>query len=94
MTFGFKCWWIYENFASGARYDFKDGGNHPEYEDFGNYHYGLYIKAMGINVTFAQAATGAWQIKQKTSDWGFIGAWFDDPRDNRRIKEGQNYPLN
>ncbi|BCS89554.1 polymorphic toxin type 44 domain-containing protein [Pseudodesulfovibrio sediminis] len=92
LTFGFKCKWIYDNFAAGMRYDYKKDG-HPEYEDFGNYHYGLYTRAMGINVTLAQAAAGAWQIKRGTSDWSFVDTWFDDPRDNRRIREGQQYPL-
>ncbi|WP_319542681.1 polymorphic toxin type 44 domain-containing protein [uncultured Pseudodesulfovibrio sp.] len=96
IAFLLKCWWIYDKFQSGADYDFKKGGTHPEYEDFGNYHYGLYTKAMGINVTLAQAAAGAWQLKQGTSEWTnpeFIKNWFDDPRDNRRIREGQQYPL-
>lgn len=94
LTFLLKCEWIYYNFKSGAKYDFKKG-NHPEYEDFGNYHYGLYTKAMGIDVTFAQAAAGYWQYKQNTHKWTseYIETWLDDPWDNKRIREGQQYPF-
>ena len=94
LVFLFKCAWIFKNFKSGARYDFKQYG--PEYEDFGNYHYGLYTKAMGIRATFAQVAAGAYQIKQGTSDLtdrDFIKSYGDDPRDNKMIKKGQQYPL-
>lgn len=95
LTFLYKCSWIYENFRSGQDYDYKKKG-HPEYEDFGNYHYGLYTRAMGINVSFAQAAAGAWQLWQGTSEWWnpkWIAKYFDDPRDNQKIRKGQAYPF-
>ncbi|MGE4554292.1 MAG: polymorphic toxin type 44 domain-containing protein [Desulfovibrionaceae bacterium] len=89
---GFKCSWIYDNFKAGARYDFKRDG-HPEYEDFGNYHYGLYTHAMGINATFAQIAAGAAQVKAGTYRLRDLPTFLDDRRDNEKIREGQRFPL-
>ncbi|MGE4553679.1 MAG: polymorphic toxin type 44 domain-containing protein [Desulfovibrionaceae bacterium] len=92
VTLLYKCGWILDNFRSGARYDFKRGG-HPEYEDFGNYHYGLYTHAMGIEMTLAQVAAGYWQLKNRTSSPEFKDTYYDDPRDNLRIRQGQRYPV-
>ncbi|RWU04109.1 MULTISPECIES: polymorphic toxin type 44 domain-containing protein [unclassified Pseudodesulfovibrio] len=92
LTFLYKCSWIYDNFRSEQNYDYKKEG-HPEYEDFGNYHYGLYTQTMGINVTFARAAAGAWQLKKDTHEWRWYRTWFDDPRDNQMIRKGQDYPF-
>lgn len=93
----YKCEWIIKKFQSGADYDYKAvNEKHPEYTDFGNYHYGLYTNAMGIDATFAQVGAGYYQLKKKTSEWWnpkWIINYFDDPRDNRRIREGQQYPL-
>lgn len=94
LIFWSKCQWVYEKFKSGADYDYKTKG--PEYEAFGNYHYGVYTKAMGLNATFTQAAAGAWQLKQGTSEWwntAYIRNWFDDPIDNRNIRKGQSFPF-
>lgn len=92
LTFLYKCSWIYENFRSGQDYDYKKKG-HPEYEDFGNYHYGLYTRAMGIDVTFAQAAAGYWQWKKDTHKWRWYRTYLDDPHDNKLIRKGQAYPF-
>ncbi|WP_285907427.1 polymorphic toxin type 44 domain-containing protein [Pseudodesulfovibrio pelocollis] len=93
LVFWSKCQWIFDNFKSGARYDYKTKG--AEYEAFGNYHYGVYTSAMGINATFAQVAAGAWQIWQRTSEWSreFADSWFDDPADNEAIRKGQKFPF-
>ncbi len=94
LVFWFKCQWVYDNFRSHAQYDYKTLGS--EYEAFGNYHYGIYTNVMGINATLAQAAAGAWQLKQGTSEWRnpeFIKNWFDDPADSRAIRKGQRYPI-
>lgn len=87
-SFQLKCAWVVINFFPGARYDFKRNG-HTEYEDFGNYHYGLYTKALGLNATFSQAAAGFAQICTGTSQRRYWETWFDDPRDNEMIKKGQ-----
>lgn len=92
LTFLYKCLWIYEKFNTGKKYDFKKN-NHPEYEDFGNYHYGLYTKAMGINVDMAQAGAGAAQLAAGTYKIRWYRTWFDDPHDNQMIRRGQGYPF-
>lgn len=83
---------MFFNFKPGAKYDYKKDG-HPEYEDFGNYHYGLYTEALGLNASFTQAAAGFYQWKEDTSSWEFWETWFDDPRDNAMIRKGQGFPL-
>ncbi|MGE4191985.1 MAG: polymorphic toxin type 44 domain-containing protein [Pseudodesulfovibrio sp.] len=64
IDFPYKCLWIYRNFKNGGRYDFKQRGK--EYEDFGNYHYGLYTRAMGVSINIAQAGAGAAQLAAGT----------------------------
>lgn len=90
-SFLLKCAWVFFNFKDGEKYDYKKD-NHPEYEDFGNYHYGLYTKALGLNASFTQAMAGFAQAFSQTSSWGFLRTWFDDPRDTKMIKRGQKYP--
>jgi hypothetical protein len=93
ITYWFKCKWVYDKFKSGADYDYKTRG--AEYEAFGNYHYGVYTNAMGINVTLAQAAAGVWQVLKWNSELSLEYArhWFDDSADNRNIKKGQEFPV-
>ncbi|SKA94409.1 toxin 44 [Paucidesulfovibrio gracilis DSM 16080] len=91
-SFSLKCAWVVFKFSPGADYDFKKDG-HPEYEDFGNYHYGLYTEALGLNATFTQAAAGFVQLCTRTSSWDFEETWFDDPRDNAMVRKGQGSPL-
>jgi len=91
LTFLNKCLWIYRNFKNGARYDFKQRGK--EYEDFGNYHYGLYTQAMGISINIAQAAAGAAQLAAGTYKIKWYRTWFDDPRDNEMIRKGHQSPF-
>jgi hypothetical protein len=86
-----KCFWIYKNFKSAAKYDYKSRHYQDTrglYEAFGNYNYGLMIKEMGVNITFAEAAAGAYQIKQGTSNISYWDTYFDDPKDNRNIRKG------
>jgi len=85
MAYKFKH--IYDNFNTGERYDYKQLGK--QYEPFGNYHYGLYTKSMGINESFARVAAGSAQIKSGTSEWKFWDSNFDDPNDQENIKRGQ-----
>lgn len=91
VVFAHKCIYIYKNFKSGSRYDYKKLGK--QYEAFGNYHYGLYTNAMGIDISFAQAAAGAYQIYSNTSKEEFRSTWYDDPDDNDAIRKGQRYPI-
>jgi len=84
----YKCSYIYDNFKAGARYDYKKNGT--QYEPFGNYHYGLYTKAMGINEPFARVAAGVYQIRRGTSRWEYWDSNFDDPRDQEAIRKGQD----
>ncbi|MGE4506347.1 MAG: polymorphic toxin type 44 domain-containing protein [Desulfovibrionaceae bacterium] len=97
FAFGLKCGWLYENFKPGARYDFKKhdetGHYHPEYEAFGNYHYGLYSSAMGMDLTVIEAGAGFAQFLAGTwvkENWR---TWFDDPDDNKMVRKGYSYPI-
>lgn len=73
-----------------------------EYEDYGNWHYGVVGRACGFTQTQLEKEAGAAQIKQRTSkkEWGDPGfgvpgvrisgrnTYGDDPRDNQMIRKG------
>ena len=74
-----------------------------QYENFGNFHYGVVGRAFGFSETVllreagrAQQAAGTslsewgspgWRI----NPWGGSGAYGDDPADQKMIKEGIRY---
>lgn len=87
LGFYLKCSWVYEHFRNQAEYDYKQLGE--QYAAFGNYHYGLYTKMLGINETFAQVAAGYAQYKAGTWELSFWRTWLDDPEDNHAIRKGQ-----
>jgi hypothetical protein len=91
MARNLKIEWVKKMFSSGAPYDYKKLGN--QYESFGNYHYGLYVKALGIGDTLARMSAGYYQIRSGTSSIDFLGSWFDDPEDQKNIIRGQQFPL-
>lgn len=94
MIFALKSRWIKDNFETGARYDYKTTKG-SQYEAFGNYHFGIYVKAMGINDIVAQVGAGGYQVYSGTSKWDkeWAKSWFDDPKDNEAIRKGQQYQV-
>lgn len=92
LAFYLKCMWVYKHFDYRQKYDYKYTKG-EEYQAFGNYHYALYTKAMGLDATFVQAAAGYAQLKAGNWEIEFYNTWFDDPADNAVIRKGQSYPM-
>ena len=86
------CFEFYDAVKSGGKWDFKR--NDPKYEDFGNYHFGVMVRANGWYGEFAKNMAGAYQIYSDTSKpgWGYPGVspYGDDPRDQVNIDLGIN----
>lgn len=77
--------------GNGGRWDFKQFGS--QFEDFGNYNYGVTGRAAGFGDGILKRAAGWAQGEAGTRDlsWGspFGGPPYgDDPRDQRWIDEG------
>ena len=83
--------YIVKSFWSGGKYDYKRLGR--QYEPFGNFHYGLYCSALGVNDVGARAIAGDVQIATGTASIKFIDSWFDDPADQKNIRRGQELPI-
>lgn len=87
--------WFYNQVKGGAEWDFKQQG--AQYENFGNFHYGVVAAAMGIPEDVALRAAGYAQEQAGTSkdEWGnpidIGGSYGDDPNDQQQIKEGYEY---
>ncbi len=84
-------WAFYNAVKTGGDWDYKQLG--PEYEDFGNYNYGVVGSAAGFSEGELERAAGAYQIYQGRSqdDWGWPwgnSPYGDDPKDQRWINEG------
>jgi hypothetical protein len=91
---------LLEAFKTGGKWDFKWRYG-KEYEDFGNWHYGLVTSALRLRDVVALTAAGAYQMKSGTSPHGkelsnlemlrilltdpFYG---DDPKDQAQIQNG------
>ena len=92
--------WFRDQVTTGGPWDYKKGNS--AYEDFGNFHYGVVGRAMGISRTRLLSEAGARQLKDGTSKngWGtpnniggFGGTppYGDDPKDQMMIKRGMNW---
>ncbi|MEJ2610932.1 MAG: polymorphic toxin type 44 domain-containing protein [Candidatus Thiodiazotropha sp.] len=88
--------WFKGQVENKGPWDFKQQG--AQYQDFGNYHYGLMAAAMGIPENIALRAAGSAQILAGTNDstWGNPlypngGPYGDDPQDQAQIKAGYDY---
>ncbi|MCC7531372.1 MAG: hypothetical protein IT342_22910 [Candidatus Melainabacteria bacterium] len=100
-------YWFYEKVKTGGDWDFKsprrgDNVGNPQYEDYGNWHYGYIGTAAGINSETLQEQAGVEQQNAATSrpeygnpSWGGgwsgigeSGTYGDDPRDNAFVKRG------
>ena len=69
---------------------YKYKGKIFELQDFGNYNFGVYSKAIGYSLNFVKNGAGIYQIWSGTSSWRYITSRFDDPRDARFISAGYN----
>ncbi|GEM_PF-937994 len=86
--------WFYNKVKPGADWDYKVNG--MQYEDFGNFNYGVTAAASGIPLEVALKEAGRVQTVRK-KEWGepgdYIskagtGSYGDDPRDQLKIREG------
>jgi hypothetical protein len=87
--------WFYEMVKSGGPWDYKQGGAHPELEDFGNFNFGAVGRAFGIPEAILERGAGYYQEhSSRTShpDWGSAtsgtGSYGDDPVDQFWIDQG------
>jgi len=84
--------WFYGKVKNGAEWDYKQQGR--QYENFGNWHFGVIGTAMGIPADTLRRLAGAAQIAAGTSDrdqWGHpLGQapYGDDPADQDAIDKG------
>ena len=88
--------WFYNQVKNGAPWDYKQQG--AQYQDFGNYNFGMTAAAMGIPENIALRGAGYAQQQAETSDpsWGDPADWNggpygDDPADQAQIKAGYDY---
>jgi hypothetical protein len=88
--------WFRDQVKNKGPWDFKQQG--AQYQDYGNYHYGVMAAAMGIPETVALRAAGYAQTEAGTNDstWGGPtdlngGPYGDDPQDQAQIKAGYGY---
>lgn len=79
--------WV-NNVRPGGKWDYKQGGKHPEMEHVGNFNYGATGRALGIPSSILKGAGGVVQIGVGTSDWNFYDSYFDDPIDQEYIQQG------
>lgn len=86
--------WFYMKVRNRGPWDYKQ--NHPEFENFGNFHYGAVGYAAGIPAKILLMGAGFAQERAKTNrkEWGH---WYqkppygDDPRDRYWIRQGIDY---
>ena len=92
--------WFKNQVGDSCPWDYKKVN--PAFEDFGNFHYGVVGRAMGISRTRLLDEAGVAQIKGKTSKpgWGTPNNVFgksgtppygDDPKDQMMIKRGMDW---
>ena len=82
---------FYNAVKSGGKWDYKTQGK--QYEDFGNYNFGMTGRATGFSEDTLKRGAGAYQIYSGTSNpqWGWPwgnSPYGDDPNDQRWIGEG------
>jgi RHS repeat-associated protein len=87
--------WFATQVRTGGPWDYKEGTQHPELRDLGNFNYGAAGRAAGFSEDTLLQAAGAYQMWSGTSDPSFgnplIGAWNgDSPRDQFWITAGSS----
>jgi hypothetical protein len=85
---------FYDSVKNKGQWDFKQQGR--QYQQFGNWHYGVVAKAAGIPDEVALRAAGAAQKAAGTSkpEWGEPtgdAPYGDDPDDQELIKQGMRF---
>ena len=85
-------WEFKEAFKNKGEFDFKKDG-HPEYENYGNYFYGIACAARGLDLETAQRAAGyaqgeAGTSKKEYDNWYGGRPYGDDPKDQQWIQRG------
>ena len=86
--------WFYSQVRNRGPWDFKQRG--PQYENFGNFHYGAVGTAAGISREILLRAAGAAQSRAGTSNiefgyWWSAAPYGDDPKDQHWIIKGIDY---
>ncbi|MCD9032614.1 hypothetical protein LDO32_12845 [Luteimonas sp. Y-2-2-4F] len=89
--------WFYDQIKAGGEWDYKTAG--AQYEDFGNFHFGLAAAAMGIPENIALRGAGYYQenvTENSQDDWGSWhdlngGPYGDDPNDQANIRAGYDF---
>lgn len=81
--------WFKGRVESGGEWDYKQNGG--EYEDIGNFNYGVTGSALGFSETTLKAGAGVYQVYSGTSDISFYDSWGDDPVDQEYIQQGIDY---
>jgi hypothetical protein len=89
-----KLKWFYDHVHNKGPWDYKQRGS--QYEDFGNYHYGVIGAALGIPTPVLRRAAGLAQRRSDPTDHGFgspkdvcgDSSFGDDPRDQEMISAG------
>jgi hypothetical protein len=95
--------WFWAKVQGGGDWDYKKysekdieipgrKGEIPEFEPFGNYHFGIAGKALGLPEGFLLRGAGAYQMKQGTpGEGGWEAPYGDDKFDQEMIKKGFDY---
>jgi hypothetical protein len=86
--------WFNDKVNYGGPWDYKTLDKNGKYEDFGNFHYGVVGKALGVPNSLLFRAAGAAQIYKGNatkpkwgSPWGNF-PYGDDPKDQKQIIKG------
>jgi RHS repeat-associated protein len=80
--------YIYDSFRTGGKYDYKQLG--IQYEPFGNYHYGTYMKSTGCPELLARMIAGGYQVYSGMYEWENWRYFFDYPDDQYNIQRGMD----
>ncbi len=87
--------WFYDQVKSGGPMDYKAGNDDKtkaeDWENFGNFNFGVVAAAHGFPEEIAKLGAGLYQVKSGTSDPDWIKSYFDDPRDTAQIAAGYDY---
>lgn len=86
---------LYNSVRNGGKWDYKQRGG--EWEDFGNFNYGVVTGAYGLSLETSLRGAGWAQQRAGTSDEKEWGDWRggppygDDPKDQAEIRRGRLY---
>jgi len=87
-------WEFYNAVKDGGKWDYKGLGK--QYENFGNYHFGVIGRAFGFKAGILRRGAGAYQVyftNNSEKEWGKPwqdAPYGDDPKDQIWINKGIN----